>query len=458
MGAAEMWSAGQTLLDRYLIEKKLSFHVYLCCDLRTEQRLCVKALRLSQAQNWKQIELFEREARTLRYLKHAQIPELIDFQRRNQADDVHLFLVTRYIQAPSLAERLQQGWRCSIEEAQDLAEQVLKLLRYLHSHSPPLIHRDIKPANLLWDDAQRLYLVDFGGVHLRGGSQPGSTVMGTFGYMAPEQFSGQAEPASDLYALGATLVHLLSGQSPAEMNYRGLSLNYEPHLPPAGSRDFYRWLSRLLQPDPTLRFRSAQKALTQLRQPLISARLLQSLQREGIGCHYQEGHLEVSLPRRLKLTEQLKLQSPLWLSLGFSLSALCLYLDFKIQGYSLFWPLWSLRLGLGLSIVSAAYCYYQLKQNQFLWQLAFQAETLSLIRQTQNLHPTAPQKQALLSLSPQAQLQLNYSPQGDSFLQYQSPEHSQRFELGLQLPEHVQSQLNLLLEQGLEISRQKQIT
>jgi serine/threonine protein kinase len=132
---------------------------------------------------------------------------------------------------------------------------------------PPILHRDIKPANIILRSSGFPALVDFGSVrhvHL-GPDESGSTVAGTYGYMPYEQYMGQASPASDLYALGATMLHLLSGRAPREfMNDEGriqvpASLPGDPRLQPI--------IARLLRPSPAERFAGAHEVRAALLSP-----------------------------------------------------------------------------------------------------------------------------------------------------------------------------------------------
>ena len=94
------------------------------------------------------------------------------------------------------------------KEIREIATGLLGVLDYLHGRAPPVIHRDIKPSNVLLRPDGTPALIDFGGMRAwQPAGAAGATVVGTFGYMAPEQAAGQATPASDLYALGATLLH-----------------------------------------------------------------------------------------------------------------------------------------------------------------------------------------------------------------------------------------------------------
>ncbi|HEY9843136.1 MAG TPA: serine/threonine-protein kinase, partial [Candidatus Obscuribacterales bacterium] len=176
------------------------------------------------------MELFEREARMLQSLQHPRIPRLLDFFHEQNPEGVVLTMVMEHIAGPTLAERLDGGWRPPEAEVLEIARQGLELLKWLHGRQPTALHRDIKPSNLIWTDTGELYLIDFGAVKELFISKGSSTVIGTFGYMAPEQFIGQSVPASDLYGLGATLLHLLAGRAPAEIPQLGLRLDFRPYV------------------------------------------------------------------------------------------------------------------------------------------------------------------------------------------------------------------------------------
>ncbi|MEM7727629.1 MAG: ankyrin repeat domain-containing protein, partial [Cyanobacteria bacterium P01_A01_bin.45] len=169
-------------------------------------------------------------------------------------------------QAPgkSLFDLVQSGWHTNEAEVKDIAQQVLAILTYLHSLDPPVIHRDIKPHNLIRSDDGKIYLVDFGAVQntYYNTLMQGSTVVGTYGYMAPEQFRGQALPATDLYSLGATLLYLLTHRSPAELPQDTLKLDFRNSVDI--SESFADWLDKILDPDIDDRFTNADQALAKL--------------------------------------------------------------------------------------------------------------------------------------------------------------------------------------------------
>jgi serine/threonine protein kinase len=193
-----------------------------CLDLQEGERpVAVKHLRVQGVGDWKPVELFEREARVLATLRHQGVPEIYrHFEGQDDEGKLALYLVMELIEGPSLRDELRAGRSFDDLETTDLALALLEVLEYLHARRPPVFHRDIKPSNIVLRPSGAPVLVDFGGVGQGGRPvQGGSTVSGTFGYMPPEQLLGQVSPASDLYALGATLLHLLTGREPTEFSF-----------------------------------------------------------------------------------------------------------------------------------------------------------------------------------------------------------------------------------------------
>eukprot|EP00955_Chlamydomonas_euryale_P053785 355617-Chlamydomonas_euryale.AAC.6 len=181
--------------------------------------VALKALSLSGLRDWKQLELFQREAQVLASLQHPCIPKYIDYFEADTENDRSFFIVQEVVVGKNLEDMVASGMRASDEEAIRIATELLNVLEYLGSLRPQCIHRDIKPSNIVIEGGTwggRVFLVDFGGVQSAAADVQslGSTVIGTYGYMAPEQFQGSAQAASDLYALGGTLLYLLTGRTP----------------------------------------------------------------------------------------------------------------------------------------------------------------------------------------------------------------------------------------------------
>ncbi|MEL6351074.1 MAG: serine/threonine-protein kinase [Cyanobacteria bacterium J06627_28] len=217
---------------------------------------------------WVDLKLFEREAETLRSLDHPAIPKYLDSFEVDTPLGKGFALVQTYIEAKSLAEWVSEGNTFGEDELCAIARKLLHILECLHQRHPPVIHRDIKPSNILLNRSDSynhtdVYLVDFGSVQIAP-SAGTMTVVGTYGYMPMEQFGGRAQPASDLYSLGATLLYLATGQHPSEFTQGNLQLAFEDEV--LLSPQFIHWMKQLTYTDITKRIPSAKRALYQLEQ------------------------------------------------------------------------------------------------------------------------------------------------------------------------------------------------
>ena len=177
-------------------------------------------------------ELFEREARILKGLNHPGIPQFYDFF----IEDGKKYLVMEMIHGQDLEKRVQQYGPVLPQQGIDWMRQTCQILDYIHRQQPPLIHRDVKPANLLLRQRDHsIILIDFGAVKEIG--TPPGTRIGAEGYSAPEQDRGQPLTQSDIYAIGTTLIFLLTGESPLKfygkqhMGY-GFNLDAVPTISP----------------------------------------------------------------------------------------------------------------------------------------------------------------------------------------------------------------------------------
>jgi eukaryotic-like serine/threonine-protein kinase len=259
---------GTILIDRYQIQDLLgsggSGQTWWGLDLYDQKPVAIKILSLRKASDWKAIELFEREAKTLAQLDHPAIPKYIDFFRAEILAEESFCIVQELAPGRPLTAWQAEGYAFTSREIQKIAEQVLEILIYLQSFAPPIIHRDIKPANLLRTDSGLIYLVDFGAVRdsYHQTITGGSTLVGTYGYMAPEQFRGRAVLATDLYGLGATLLHLLTGIDPADLPQKNMRLDFRDRF--QTKTVFTNWLERMLEPMPEDRFGDARQAHQQL--------------------------------------------------------------------------------------------------------------------------------------------------------------------------------------------------
>ena len=238
---------------------------YATEDVKSGQQVALKVLSLRQMGDWKVLELFEREAKVLAQLNHPAIPRYLDYFQVDTAEDRAFYIVQQLAEGKSLADLVKNGWRMNESGVRRIATQILEILVYLHDLKPPVIHRDIKPQNLIAGQNAKIFLVDFGAVQdtYRSTFAKGSTIIGTYGYMAPEQFLGQAVPATDLYALGATVLFLLTHRSPADLPTERLKISFRSRI--QISEGFADWLEKMLEPDAEDRFPSAKEALEALK-------------------------------------------------------------------------------------------------------------------------------------------------------------------------------------------------
>jgi len=265
-----MLQVEQILQNRYQIQRQLSNNgvrqTWLATDLQAtvdNSLVVVKLLAFGGTVQWDDLKLFEREAQILKQLNHARIPRYLDYFC---VDDRTLWfgLVQEYIPGEPLKEQLNAGKRFSQKEVRKIAVEILKILMYLHELNPTVLHRDIKPSNLIWGEDNHIYLVDFGAVQDKAAKEGVTfTVVGTYGYAPMEQFGGRAVPASDLYALGASLIHLLTGTAPSDLPVQELRIQFTDRV--NLNSGFVSWLEKMVEPAPEQRFPTARQALEVLK-------------------------------------------------------------------------------------------------------------------------------------------------------------------------------------------------
>lgn len=263
--------SGRVLKERYQLHTRMGRNAgrqtWLAQDLQSDSQefVTIKLLTFGGDVQWQDLKLFEREALTLKQLDHPFIPDYRDYF---SLDDRHLWfgLVQDYIPGHSLKEILVQGRKFTVAEITAIAKQILEILRYLHDLNPPILHRDLKPSNIIQGKDNHIYLVDFGAVQDQAIAEGATfTVVGTYGYCPMEQFGGKACAASDLYALGATLIHLLTGVAPGDLPTKNLKLDFRALV--TADEHFLNWLEKLVEPALEQRFASVTQALNYLDQP-----------------------------------------------------------------------------------------------------------------------------------------------------------------------------------------------
>ena len=209
---------GHELDGRYRVGKIIGVggmgRVYMANDTRLANRpVAVKEMLVGEGlHEQKAVEDFAREARVLAPLSHPGIPNLIDYF----AERGRHYLVMEYIAGGDLQGWLDQrgaGARVPEQQVMRWAREILDVLCFLHVQNPPIVYRDLKPGNIMIDQHGRAMIIDFGIARFL---PPGGrgTQIGSVGYAPPEQYLGKLEPRSDLYSLGATMHHLLTGRDP----------------------------------------------------------------------------------------------------------------------------------------------------------------------------------------------------------------------------------------------------
>jgi serine/threonine-protein kinase len=162
------------------------------------------------AEDWvrrRALEKFEQEARLLKSLNYQGIVQLLDFF----IEDHRAYLVLEHIDGLNLRQLVLSDGPLPEEEVRELTLQMCAILKFLHNNG--IIHRDFTPDNLMLNSSKQLKLLDFNvAQQIQGGST--GTIVGKHAYLPPEQFRGKATTKSDLYALGATVYFLLTGQDP----------------------------------------------------------------------------------------------------------------------------------------------------------------------------------------------------------------------------------------------------
>ncbi len=263
-------SEGVILNNRYDIVRKIGGGgmgaVYLANDrnLGGVQRAVKEMVQahIEESQQAKAIEDFRRESMILSALDHPAIPTIYDYFF--DAEESRFYLVMKYIPGGDLAAKLRATPEGRIEErtCAQWAIQVLDVLDYLHNLPDRIVYRDLKPSNIMIDgNTGRVMLVDFGIARsINQAQEKGVTAVGTMGYAPPELFSGSVEPRSDIYSLGSTMFHLMTGADPQNNPLLIFDFDKNPRprqINPRLSDQIERILMRSVEYNAEARFTSA---------------------------------------------------------------------------------------------------------------------------------------------------------------------------------------------------------
>ena len=262
-----MAKIGSVLVGKYEILKEIGrggmSYVYLAMDTHLNRNWAVKEVRKrGSGKNHDEIVVNSllAEANMVKRLDHPALPRIVDIID----DGTTIYIVMDFIEGESLDKIVKEYGAQPEEKVIAWAMQVCDVFSYLHSQKPPIIYRDMKPSNLMLKPNGNISIIDFGiAREYKEQNLADTTVLGTKGYAPPEQYSGQTDPRSDIFALGMTMHHLLTGVDPR---------NGEPYAPvrqwnPELSEGIEAIINKCVEPAAENRYQSCAELLLDLQDP-----------------------------------------------------------------------------------------------------------------------------------------------------------------------------------------------
>lgn len=253
-----MLEIGSLLDGKYKILNKVGQGgmsvVYLAMNEKANKQWAVKEVRKDGIRDFEVVKQgLVAETDILKKLSHPNLPSIIDVIETDES----FIIIMDYIQGNSLNKALDEFGAQPQENVIAWAKQLTDVLGYLHSRTPPIIYRDMKPANIMLKPDGNVTLIDFGTAReYKEKNLADTTCLGTVGYAAPEQFGGmgQTDARTDIYCLGATLYHLVTGMNPCEPPYEIKPIR---EINPGLSPGFEKIILKCTQRDPNDRYQSA---------------------------------------------------------------------------------------------------------------------------------------------------------------------------------------------------------
>ncbi len=228
--------------------------VYLAMNEKANKQWAVKEVRKDGVLDFEAVKQgLVAETDILKRLDHPYLPSIIDVIDTDES----FIIIMDYIQGNSLNKALDEFGAQPQDEVIKWAKQLCDVLGYLHTRTPPIIYRDMKPANVMLKPDGNISLIDFGTAReYKEKNLADTTCLGTVGYAAPEQFGGmgQTDARTDIYCLGATLYHLVTGKNPCEPPYEIRPIR---EINPNLSSGLERIILKCTQRDPNDRYQSA---------------------------------------------------------------------------------------------------------------------------------------------------------------------------------------------------------
>lgn len=240
-----------------LIGKGGTARVYLAMDQRLKKKWAIKEIPQNAGFV---VHTAIAEANIIKNFDHPAIVRIVDIFETDEA----IYLVEDYIEGETLGSILKQNGAQPQELVVNWGIQLCGALKYLHSRNPVIIYRDMKPSNIMLTPSGTIKIIDFGiAREYKQSNGEDTTLLGTRGYAAPEQYggNGQTDPRTDIYSLGVTLYHLVTGQNPCEPPYELYPIRkWNPQL----SAGLERIIEKCTQPDPDKRYQSCDELLNSL--------------------------------------------------------------------------------------------------------------------------------------------------------------------------------------------------
>lgn len=255
--------------------------VYLAADNRLNKNWAVKEIaRKGLGKNNEEIvNEVPADAKMMKSLDHPAIPTIVDIIDRS--DDDYIYVVMDYVEGESLDKVLAEYGAQSQDMVMNWAKQICDAFSYLHSQKPPIIYRDMKPANVMLKPDGNIKIIDFGiAREYKEGNLADTTVLGTKGYASPEHYGGrQTDERSDIYTIGMTMHHLLTGVDPRPADYRYAPIRqWNPEL----SDGLERIIDKCVSPDPKDRYQNCDELLYALDHYREDERLFKKMQKKKL--------------------------------------------------------------------------------------------------------------------------------------------------------------------------------
>ena len=229
--------------------------VWLALNEAVNKQWAIKEVKKSSPSTSDQIikQNLVTEAGILRHLKHPHLPSIVDIFNE---DDTFL-IVMDYIEGRTLSDILKEQGRQPQADVVDWALQICSVFKYLHSLNPPIIYRDMKPGNVMLKPDGNIMVIDFGTAREYKHQSSEDTIhLGTKGYAAPEQFQDnhqQTDPRTDIYNLGATMYHLVTGKNPSKPPFKFLPIRQVDRTLSSGLESI---ILKCVAPDPNERYQT----------------------------------------------------------------------------------------------------------------------------------------------------------------------------------------------------------